>query len=182
MLQRIRVLLKFRRGLLARRAGRLPEARREFGAAAELARRCGSKRLLVPCLKGLAQIERDAGNTAAAVPLYREAVSDCRSIGDKVLLAHTLRHLGDVHQDLDQLAEADACYREALTLYRESGAARSLDLANAVRAYALLKERVGDPAEARELWTEAHRLYASSNAPAGVAESATHLAKLEGER
>lgn len=95
-----------------------------------------------------------------------------------MLLAHTLRHLGDVHQDLDQLAQSEACYREAVALYRESGAARSLDLANAVRPYALLKERVGDHVEAHELWTEAHRLYASVNAAAGVAECATHLAKL----
>src|SRR5262245_59857769 len=99
MLRRIRALWKFRRGLLARRAGRSAEARREFGAAAELAQRSGSKHLRVPALKGLAQIERDTGNTAAALPFYEEAVADCRAIGDRALLAHTLRHLGDAHQD-----------------------------------------------------------------------------------
>jgi tetratricopeptide (TPR) repeat protein len=147
---------------------------------AALARRCGSKQLLVPALKGLAQIERDTGHTAAAVPLYDEAVAHCREIGDRLLLAHTVRHLGDVHQDLDQLAQAEACYREALALYRASGSARQLDLANAVRPYALLKERTGHNAEAHELWTEAHRLYASVNVRAGVDESASHIQKLAG--
>lgn len=178
MLQRIRALLKFRRGLLARRTARYADARLEFGEAAALARRCGSKRLLVPALKGLAQIERDTGNTAAAVPLYDEAVVECRAIGDPLLLAHTVRHLGDVHQDLDRLAQAEVCYREALSLYRESGSARQLDLANALRPYALLKERTGRATEARELWTEAQALYASANVRAGVDESARHLQNL----
>ena len=178
MFKRIRSLLKFRRGLLARRAGRSADARREFGAAAELARRCGSKQLRVPALKGVAQIERDTGNTAAAVPLYEEAVADCRAIGDRALLAHTLRHLGDVHRDLSQFAQAETCYREALSLYRASESTRPLDLANAVRPFALLKERTGQHAEARELWAEAHRLYTSVNARAGVEECASHLQKL----
>lgn len=179
MLQRVRVLLKFRRGLLARRSQRPADARREFGEAADLARQCGSRRLLVPALKGLAQIERDSGNTAAAVPLYEAAVAESRSIGDPLLLAHTLRHLGDVHQDLDQLAQAESLYSEALTLYRESRSARPLDLANAVRPYALLKERTGRMAEARELWAEAHRLYSSVNVRAGVDESASHLQRCQ---
>jgi len=175
MLQRIRILLKFRRGLHARSAGRPADARREFGAAADLARRCGSKRLLVPALKGVAQIERDTGNTPAAVPLYEEAVSECRAIGDRVLLAHTLRHLGDAHQDLERFAQAEACYREALEFYRASDSTRPLDLANAVRSSALLKERTGRGAEALELWAEAHRLYASVNARVGVEEAERHM-------
>lgn len=177
MLRRIRALWRFRRGLLARGAGRHADARREFGAALDLARRSGSKQLQVPALKGLAQIERDAGNAAAAVPLYEDAVSDCRAIGDRLLLAHTVRHLGDAHQDLDQLVQAENCYREALSLYR-AGDPRPLDLANAVRSYALLKERTGEQAEARELWTEARRLYASVNASGGVEESTSHLQEL----
>jgi tetratricopeptide (TPR) repeat protein len=179
MLRRIRALLKFRRGLVARREQRPADARRAFGEAAELARRCGSKQLLVPALKGLAQIERDTGNTAAAVPLYEAAVAESRAIGDPVLLAHTLRHLGDVHQDLDQFARAESLYSECLALYRENRSARPLDVANAVRPYALLKERTGRIAEARELWTEAHRLYSSVNARAGIDESASHLQRCQ---
>jgi tetratricopeptide (TPR) repeat protein len=156
------------------------DARREFGEAAELARRCGSKRLLVPALKGLAQVERDTGNTAAAVPLYEAAVAESRAIGDPLLLAHTLRHLGDVYQDLDQLARAEMPYSEALTLYRKNRSVPPLDLANAVRPFALLKERTGRTAEACELWAEAHRLYSSVNARAGVDESASHLQRCQG--
>jgi hypothetical protein len=76
------------------------------------------------------------------------------------------------------MPQAEACYREALSLYRETGSVRELDLANAVRPYALLKERTGRTTEARELWTEAHGLYARVNARAGVDESARHLQNL----
>jgi tetratricopeptide (TPR) repeat protein len=178
--KKIRVLLMLRRGFLARRADSPADARREFSQAISLSRQLGSKRLLISALNGLAQIARDSGQTVEAVPLYEEAVSHSRGIGNGVLLAHTIRHLGDAHQDLDHLVQAEACYREALSLYRGSNATRRLDLANAVRPYALLKERTGYDSEARELWTEAHRLYSSVNARAGIDESASHLRELAG--
>jgi hypothetical protein len=83
-----------------------------------------------------------------------------------------------VHQDLDRMPQAEACYSEALSLYRETRTVRALDLANAVRPYALLKERTGRTTEARELWTEAHALYARVNARAGIDESARHIQNL----
>ena len=53
-----------------------------------------------------------------------------------------------------------------------------LDLANALRAMAVLKERVGARAEAAELWREAGSLYERANVEAGVAESARRVALL----
>jgi tetratricopeptide (TPR) repeat protein len=178
MLERLKLVLTLRRGFLARRADRSADARREFGNAISLARHCGSKRLLVSALKGLAQIERDTGRTAEAIPLYVKAVSHSRGLEDRVFLAHTIRHLGDTYQDLDDLVEAESCYREALSLYRESGGTRRLDLANAVRPYALLKERTGDDTGAYALWNLAHQLYSSVKARTGVEESASHMQKL----
>ena len=129
-------------------------------------------------LKGLAQIERDSGSTEQAISLYEEAVTHCRRAGDQILLAHTIRHLGDAYQDVDAVEKAENCYREALALYRESSSVRGLDLANAVRPFAILKERTGDTAKARELWVEAHELYTIANATAGIEESARHLENL----
>jgi tetratricopeptide (TPR) repeat protein len=88
-----------------------------------------------------------------------------------------VRHLGDAHQDLDQHGQAESCYREALSLYR-AGDSRPLDLANAIRSYALLKECAGQHEEARELWAEARTLYASVNASGGVDECTSHLQDL----
>jgi len=148
-----------------------PDQSRElFAEAAATARQNGARRELVEALKGIAQIDRDLGRRAEALPFYEEAVSVCREIGDPLLLAHTLRHLGDLHHDdgHDDLAEPRSA--EALALYRTSDAP-PLDLANAVRSLAVIKD-------SSELWEEAFHLYVATNVPPGVAESALRLAKL----
>jgi hypothetical protein len=76
---------------------------------------------------------------------------------------------------------AEPCYEEALALYRSSGpTAPPLDLANAVRPLATLRERVGKPDEAVLLWREARDLYLSVNVRAGVDECSKHLDQLDG--
>ena len=178
MLRRVKVMLTLRRGFLARKSGSLADARNHYMQAVSISRRINSKRLLVSVLKGVAQIERDSGRPAESIPVYEDAVLHCREIGDRVLLAHTIRHLGDAHQNVGELERAEDCYREALSLYRQSHFVRRGDLANAVRPFALLKERLGETSAAVELWTEAHRLYSSINAKAGIDECKTHLQKL----
>jgi ankyrin repeat protein len=146
------------------------EARVLFAEAAARARESGARRELVEALKGIAQIDRDLGRRSAALPFYEEAVSICRQIGDPLLLAHTLRHLGDLHHDDARDDLAERLYGEALALYRAS-AAPPLDLANALRSLAVIKDTA-------ELWEEAFRLYVATNVPPGIAESAFRLAKL----
>jgi hypothetical protein len=77
---------------------------------------------------------------------------------------------------------AEPCYVEALALYRSSGhTAPSLDLANAIRPLAILRERVGNVDEAILLWREARDLYLAVNVRAGVAECSKHLDQLGGQ-
>jgi ankyrin repeat protein len=141
-----------------------------FAEAAAMARQNGARRELVEALKGIAQIDRDLGRRADAMPSYEEAVSVCREIGDPLLLAHTLRHLGDLHHDDGRDDLAEPLSAEALALYRTSDAP-PLDLANAVRSLAVIRDSA-------ELWEEAFHLYVATNVPPGVAESALRLAKL----
>lgn len=162
----------------ARRERRLADARRDLVEAVALCRRTGEQRDLVHALKELGQIERDLGRGDAARPLYEEAVAICRAAGDPLTLAHTVRHLGDIHRDADRVEPAERCYYEALALYRSHGHAPPLDLANAIRPLALLKEAAGELDTARGLWEEAKDLYAVARVPAGVAESAARLARL----
>ena len=108
--------------------------------------------------------------------LYEEAVTLSREEGDILLLAHTVRHLGDLHRSADRLAEADRCYVEALSLYRTAASPSALDFANALRPAALLKERQGDSAGARQLWSEAQVLYQAANVQPGVDECVRHMA------
>ncbi len=151
------------------------QSRDLFAEAAATARRSGARRELVEALKGIAQIDRDLGRRAEALPFYEEAVAVCREIGDPLLLAHTLRHLGDLHHDDSRDDLAEPLSAEALALVRTSDAP-PLDLANAVRSLAVIKDSA-------ELWEEAFHLYVATNVPPGVAESALRLAKVaQGDR
>ena len=162
----------------ARREHRPADAHRDWADAVALCRQAGVQRELVRALKGLGQIERDLGRGDAARPLYEEAVAICRDEGDPLALAHTVRHLGDIHQDAGRVELAEPCYHEALALYRSHKKPPSLDLANAIRPLAILKDAAGDVEEAKRLWEEARDLYAAVDVREGVAESAARLARL----
>ena len=72
---------------------------------------------------------------------------------------------------------AEPAYEEALDLYRGQNPT-ALELANAVRGMAILKDETGQREEAERLWQEAHDLYVVANVPPGVAESARRLDRL----
>ena len=76
------------------------------------------------------------------------------------------------------MIKAEPCYQEALLLYRDHPGTAPLDLANALRPFAILSEALGKPEQAIQLWTEARTLYAALNLKAGVDESSEHLARL----
>ena len=156
-------------------------SQRLYEEAAEYARQHGSRRHLIQALKGAGQIARDAGNLNQALSLYEDAVKLCREVDDALLLAHTIRHVGDIHQDMNQDDLAAPCYEEALEVYRSHEQTSTLDLANAVRPFALLKEHAGAIEEAKQLWAEARDLYATANVREGVKECSRHLSILNGD-
>src|SRR2546430_2641892 len=106
------------------------------------------------------------------------AVAGLRKIDDPLRLAHTVRHLGDAYYYAGRASLAEPCYVEALSIYRCHEHRQPLDLANAIRSFAVLKDEVGAAEEAQCLWQEAHDLYVADNVSAGVAESAARLALL----
>ena len=112
----------------------------------------------------------------ANVLKYKLAVASARKVNDPLRLAHTIRHLGDAYYYAKRFDLSEPCYVEALSIYRQREDRRPLDLANAIRSFAVLKDEVGAPEEAMRLWHEARDLYTSLNVPAGVAESAARLA------
>jgi tetratricopeptide (TPR) repeat protein len=126
----------------------------------------------------------------ANVLRHKLAVASVRKVNDPLKLAHTVRHLGDAYHYAGRAALAEACYVEALAIYRRHENTRPLDLANAIRSFAVLRDEAGGTEEAQSLWQEAHDLYvADSEAPditeswrrgvlGGVAESAARLALL----
>jgi tetratricopeptide (TPR) repeat protein len=162
----------------ARREGRWADARADYREAVRLCREGEGGSGLVEALAGLGQVERDLGHGELALPLYEEAVAICRTLGDVLTLAHTVRHLGDIHRHAGRRPEAESCYLEALALYRGGSRTPPLDLANAIRPLAILKEGQGEAAAAIRLWEEARNLYGEAKVEAGVAECARRLAHL----
>ena len=109
-------------------------------------------------------------------------VASARRGDDALKLAHRVRHLGDAYYYAGRWALAEPCYVEALSIYRRNERTRPLDLANAVRSLAVLKDEVGATEQSQSLWQEAHDLYVALNVPAGIAESAARLALLARQR
>ena len=163
------------RGHAQRREDRADDAWQSFNEAVAAARRDGNDADLVHALKGLGQIERDLGRGERALPLYEEAVELCLAMEDLPGLAHTLRHVGDIHQDAGSYSAAAAPYEQALSLYRRLPGTPALELANALRPYALLRERLGEHEAATTMWREARRLYAAAGIVEGVEECDRHL-------
>ncbi len=109
---------------------------------------------------------------AAAAKIYRDQ-------NDVLAYAHTIRHIADIYQQESNLVEAKPLYEESIELYRSNLSTRILDLANALRPYALLNEAQGRVETARKLWEEARQLYSSVRVEAGVSECDVHISKLQ---
>lgn len=162
----------------ARREHRSADAKRALLAAVDFCRQTNVPGDLARALTALGQIERDLGNTRAALALYQEAVTIYHAQGDILRLAHSVRHVGDIYSEDGQFAPAELCYQDALQMYRADQHTPPLDLANTVRGYAILKQKMDQREEARQLWTEAQGLYEAMNVEAGIAESKRRLAQL----
>jgi tetratricopeptide (TPR) repeat protein len=167
-------------GYEARKTKRLEDARRLFAQAVELCRGTADQALLARSLTGLAQIERDLINNGHALRHYREAANIYRNLPDPLRFAHTIRQVGDILRHEGSLEQARPGYEEALAIYREHPETADLDLANAIRGFALLSADAGQTEQARTLWTEAGQLYSAANVPAGVRESEAQIKRLAG--
>jgi tetratricopeptide (TPR) repeat protein len=163
----------------ARRERRSGDARLHLQEAVRLCRENTEQLLLARALTGLGQIERDLSNPAEALRAYQEAAMLYRNAGEDLKYAHAIRHAGDIYREEKLPGPAEPCYRAALEIYRSHAEPHPLDVANAIRGYALLKEETGDTLEALALWKEARELYAKVQVEAGVAESTRRIALLE---
>ncbi len=140
--------------------------------------RFGEGREAVQALRELSDARGELGCDDEALKLYEEAVGICRDVGDPLLLAHTIRHLGQFHHDAGRVEDAERRYVQALGIYRAHANPPPLDLANAIRPLAILKEQIGEPNAAKRMWEEARELYEISGVQAGVDECSDRLARL----
>lgn len=163
------------------RGKRSQDAAQLFAEAVALSRASGDQGALARALVGLGKAERDLKNNAQAVLHYREAASIYRNLPDPLRFAHTIRHVGDILRNQGSVEQARPCYEEALTIYRAHSETPTLDLANAIRGFALLLGETKETEQAVSLWREARTLYDAVNVHAGVQESDDQIKKLAGK-
>ena len=130
-------------------------------------------------LRNLGEMQRSQPGSDGGVAAYQEAIAILRQHSVPLRLAHAVRHLGDIYRHAGDFDQAAHCYDEALELYRRNeGEARPLDIANALRGAALLKEKTGDAKTAIEFWEGARTIYAAENIEKGAAEGARRIERL----
>ena len=161
------------------RCAAINAARKDLERAADMLRSANQEVSYAHALHLRAHVELDVGEEERAGELWNAAVAVLRGADDPLQLAHKVRHLGDLEMRNGRLDQASKHYTEALSVYRSLEGSNELDFANAVNRMAALKERLGETAEARELWSEAKQRYASLSLEAGVQEAEQHLADLQ---
>ena len=137
--------------------------------------------LVATLYEELAYVERNLRDLESAERHYRKASELYRGLGNLLKTAHTIRHVADILREQSKRDESALLYAEALEIYRNHPETPPLDLANAIRGFALLKEDQEDRAQAACLWQEAGKLYELTGIEAGVAESRRRIFLLTGE-
>jgi tetratricopeptide (TPR) repeat protein len=163
--------LLLEQGRTAKKERRLQEATDLFRKALTESQTSKDRSLRAVLYEELAYVERNLHELEAAEAHYCQASEIYRSLGNPLKTAHAVRHAADILREQKKLDEAAPLYAESLEIYRGRKDTPPLDLANAIRGFALLKEQAGDREEALSLWREARDLYQLTGIEAGVAES-----------
>ena len=166
--------------VVARREGRLEDSRALREKALGAIRSGEDRVLLARVMVERGGIERGIGHLDAALRHYEHAAVLYEDAGDALKEAHTLRHVGDILCKMGRVEEARPRYEEALHLYRSHEGAEPLDVANAVRGCARMREEMGNLEEASSLWHEAMGIYRQLGVEAGVAEGEESQGRLDG--
>ena len=168
-------------GRPAQREHRIKYARNLFKKALKESRDSGEDGLRAVLYEELAYVDRNLLYLDAACEHYIQSSEIYRALGNPLKVAHTARHAADVLREQKKLDESENLYGEALEIYRNHAGTSPLDLANAIRGFALLKEDRGHREDAFRLWAEAGKLYEQTGVDAGVEESKRRIHLLNGE-
>jgi tetratricopeptide (TPR) repeat protein len=168
-------------GYTERRHGRSSEAVILFRQAAEVARALGERSIHVDALRGWANSEGDLGRLSSAADKYDEAVELLRRMDDPQRLAHTLRHRGDIALQQGDYELAGDRYGEALAIYRKHESTDRLDLGNALRGWAQLREVLHEPDAALVAWEEVLSLYLAVGVEAGIDDASENIRRLRAD-
>ena len=162
----------------AKRQHRLKYAQSLFRKALDESRTSEDRALRATLYAELAYVERSLGALEHSKTHYLMAAGTYRVLEKPLQWAHKARHAADILREQGKGDESGRLYAEVLEIYRANADANRLDVANAIRGFALLKTQVGSDRDAIALWEEARDLYRSENIEAGVEESARQIESL----
>ena len=151
----------------------------ELEAALELSEKFKVTKEKSVTLSLLAKIYFDLGSNKRSLESYQDALSIAESDSEPEQIAHITRHMADVEREIGDLKSSSSHYEKALAYYRSNMNKYGLNMANAMRGFALLKEKMVDYADAKSLWTEAKIIYEKYKFSDGVKECLAKLKKLE---
>ena len=165
-------------GRAAKREHRPQYARNLFRKALKESRKSEDRALRAALFEELAYVDRNLRDLEAARRHYLQASEIYRSLDSHDETAHTMRHAADILREQGKRDRAEPLYVEALAIFHSQQQTWPLDLANAIRGYALLKTESGDRQQALALWHEARELYLETGIEAGVTECAARIRSL----
>jgi tetratricopeptide (TPR) repeat protein len=168
-------------GRIAKRERRAEDASGLFREALAECHGNEDGRLVATLYEELAYVDRTLCDLESAERHYRQACEFYRGLGNLLKVAHTIRHAADILREQNRRDESALLYGEALEIYRKHPETEPLDLANAIRGFALLKEDQKDREQAASLWQEAGKLYELTGIDAGVVESRRRIGLLTGD-
>jgi tetratricopeptide (TPR) repeat protein len=171
--------LLLEKGRIAKKERRLQEATDLFRKALAESHTSEDRALRAVLYEELAYVERNLRELETAEANYRKAAEIFRSLDDPLKTAHTVRHAADILREQKKTEQAALLYAESLEIYRGHKETPALDLANAIRGFALLKEQTGDRDRALSLWSEARDLYDLTGIDAGMSECRARIKLLE---
>jgi tetratricopeptide (TPR) repeat protein len=143
--------------------GRGWEAIAHLTEAAELARGLGDRVVLSECRRRLAEVRLSLGEVEEAEEDAREALSISEAVGSRVHIGAAHRALAEVYAAADSQApsggrtRAEEHFRKAIDIL--AAMKNELELARCYRAFAQLRERVGQRDEAQKLRSRADEIY-----------------------
>lgn len=177
-----RTVILIEHGWLLFKLNRLEAAIGMIQRAVDLCRSFNDASILtVVALKQLGDIEAECKHWQSAEVAYVEAVVLARTHASPTDLARILNHLGALYYVTTDFASAWECQQEAVALYEADDSVSLVDLANAVRGFAMTATATRSKRVARALWQLALTLYQDSDITELVNDCAFNLSILGDE-
>lgn len=125
------------------------------------------------------QFESDHHNYEDALKLEHRALAYYQKGEDTGKIAHAIRHVADLQSQLGRTKEAVENYEKAIKTYRSPESNSDMDLANALRGYAIALEKSGEKKDALKTWKEVKGLYGKYDIQEGVDEASHSIQKIK---